>query len=265
MRIKQLTTALLAVAAVGASLPATAASEWDLLGVKLGMTEAEVRAAFQAYDPKAKVIAVKASLPYSDGINNYRTEPFLDELLIETVRTARFQPLRVWFSGPVGEPRVIAIGRTEMNTPNPPTQVQLLGALYAKYGQPNGQLGFGSDSNPLWQQDGKPACIYTRYSPDRPTLYDFPQVLTGQMKMSQVVNKFMGSATREMHNPPADPSQCGAVMYYSLGPEPVRTFYAGAFDLGALAATAKSRQELVEKLQAEARAKRESQGAVPQL
>lgn len=263
MRILRLSAALLAVAAVGASLPATAAPEWDLLGVKLGMTEAEVRAAFQAYDPKAKVSAIHASIPYSDGLNNHRTPPFLDELTIEVVRVARFQPLRVWFSGPGDEPRVIAIARQEANTPNPPTQAQLLQALSTKYGEPTDQLG--SNSNPVWKEPGKPSCVQASYSPDRLHLGGFPQIVTGQMNLWRVVNTFVGGAERELHNPPADLSQCGAVLYYTLGSDPVRSFNAGLFDLGALAATAKSRQELVEKLTAEARAKREGQGAVPQL
>jgi|ADGO01.1.fsa_nt_gi hypothetical protein len=180
MRIKRLTTALLAIVAVSASLPAAAAPEWDLLGVKLGMTEAEVRAAFQAYDPKAKVTAMNAALWYSDGLNNHKTEPFLDELQIELVRVARFQPLRVWFSGPEGEPRVIAIARQEMNTPNPPTQAQLIQALTTKYGEPADQLASGSNSNPVWKEPGKPSCVQARYSPDRLHLGGFPQIVTGQ-------------------------------------------------------------------------------------
>jgi hypothetical protein len=264
MSFARMTAALIAIAAATAVVPASAAPEWDLLGVKLGMTEAEVRAAFQAYDPSAKVTALQASLTYSDGLTSQRTPAFLDELRIEVVRKARFQPLRVWFSGPVGEPRVIAIARQEMNTPNPPTNAQFEQALQAKYGAPTDQLG-GAGATPVWQESGKPSCIQARYPAGRITLGEFPQVVTGQMNLSRVLINFMNRAQNELLNAPADLSQCGAVMYYIVSLDPVTSFNAAIFDLGALAATAKARQEYVEKLNAEARAKRESKGQVPQL
>jgi hypothetical protein len=265
MRLVRLSSALLTITAVTASLPATAAPEWDLLGVKLGMTEAEVRAAFQAYDPKAKVTATQASLTYNDGVSAHRTPPFLDMIQIEVQRVSRFFPLRVWFSGPVGEPRVIAIARRETNTPNPPTKAQFVQAIEAKYGAPTRRYGTGPNAMPIWEESDKPSCAKSRAIAGETALGEFPQVVTGQVNLSRALTNFMNRAEFELNNPPADLSKCAAVMYYTVNLDPVTSFDAGLFDLGALAATAKSRQEYVEKLQAEARAKRENKGAVPQL
>ena len=51
---KRLVLAALGMALFTAAGPGLAAPDWDIVGLKLGMTEAEVRAAFQAYDARAR-------------------------------------------------------------------------------------------------------------------------------------------------------------------------------------------------------------------
>lgn len=137
--LRRLRAALVAGALVAGSAGALASAPWDMVGVRLGMTEAEVKAAFVAYDPKGKIIASNSSFNYSDGVQSHRTPAFLDSLEIRVTRLAMWTPIKVWFSGPEGPVRVIAIARNEGNLPNPATQAQYLQGLQAKYGAPTGQ------------------------------------------------------------------------------------------------------------------------------
>ncbi len=259
MRTLPLPAALCAAALAMASLPAAASPDWDLLGVKIGMTEAQVRAVFQAVEPKGRIVALTATLGYSDKINSFRTEPFLDRLELRVVRQAQLTPLRVWFSGPVGEVRVIGIGRQEMNTPNPPTAAQFQQSLHAKYGPPT----VHARTMPVWEEAGKPSCARTSYGV---SVGDFPQVVTLQKPMAQVVIEMQQRREADPRSPmPADLSRCGRFMFYTTGMDPVSTFYAGLFDVGALVATIDSRRAWVEQLQAEAIKKREGQGQAPRL
>lgn len=267
MNVVRPMAALFAAAVAGTSLPAVAAPDWDLLGVKLGMTEAQVRAAFQAFDPKAKVTAYQATLGYGDGLQSYRTQPYLDHMEIRMVRGVTFSPLRVWFSSaPVGEPRVIAIARQEVNAPNPPTRAQFEQALKAKYGPSTADMNPGSSVvSPVWVESGKPSCVHSAYGEGRITLGEFPQIVTGQMTMSRVIGKFASGTPRDLRNPPADLSQCGAVMYYVATGDPVRNFNGAVFDLGAMVANTRKLQAWVDKLQTEATQKREAKGQAPKL
>jgi hypothetical protein len=73
--LRRLRAALVAGALVAGSAGALASAPWDMVGVRLGMTEAEVKAAFVAYDPKGKIIASNSSFNYSDGVQSHRTAP----------------------------------------------------------------------------------------------------------------------------------------------------------------------------------------------
>jgi hypothetical protein len=123
--------------------PSLAAPDWDMAGVNLGMTEAEVKAAFVDYDPKGKIIASNSSFNYSDGLNSQRTPAFLSSMEIRVVRLAQWTPIKVWFSGQDGPARVIAVARNEGNLPNPVTRGQFLQSLQAKYGPPTAQRSNG--------------------------------------------------------------------------------------------------------------------------
>ncbi len=116
--------------------PGFAAPEWDMMGLKLGMTEAEVRAAFQAYDAKGKIVVSNSAYSYSDKVNQFSTPPFLNSMELRVTRRSMETPFKVWFSGPVGEVRAIAILRQEYNIPNPPTGEQFMRSLAGKYREP---------------------------------------------------------------------------------------------------------------------------------
>src|SRR5690606_517518 len=145
--------ALLALSVCAA--PALAAPDWDILGVKLGMTEAEVREQFKAYEANGQVVAVNGRESDSDGVTGLRTPDFLDTLELRVTRRSIQIPLKVWCSGPVDEPRVIAVARAEGNLPNPVSASQFQQSLEAKYGQPTAAAG----TMPVWEEADKPSCI----------------------------------------------------------------------------------------------------------
>lgn len=239
-----------------------AAPDWDMVGLKLGMTEAEVKAAFTAYDPKGKIVASNSSFNYSDKVNSFRTPQFLNSLELRVVRQSGQTPLKVWFSGPEGEVRVIAIKRQEQNIPNPPTGAQFKQSLVGKYGEPTASDSAGT---PTWQEGGKPSCIKTSYGLDFNPFSgvlvsnkaDFAEAVAELDRRQQGVGKGLM---------PADLRNCGAFMYYTgTNFNPASHFVAGLFDVGAIAATHKARAAWVGKLQDEAVRKREGGAQTPRL
>lgn len=242
--------------------PSLAAPNWDMAGVKLGMTEAEVKAAFVAYDPKGKIIASNSSYSYSDGLNSHRTPSFLSSMEIRVVRLAQWTPIKVWFSGPDGQARVIAIARNEGNLPNPVTRGQFLQSLQAKYGPPTSQW---SNGMPYWEAEGKPSCVRTKNS-GQVNFGEFPQVTTGHKTLDQAVGllEAQQQQTGGFYALPADLTNCGTFMYYTAV-DPVSLYTGGTYDIGAIVATQRARQAWVDKLRSEAVRKREGQGQSPRL
>ena len=245
------------------AIPSQAAPDWDLVGIKLGMTEAEVKAAFMAYDPKGKIVASNTSFTYNDKVNSHRTPPFLNSLELRVTRQSGQIPLKVWFSGPSGEVRVIAVRRQEMNIPNPPTGAQFMQSLTGKYGPPTAADSAGT---PTWQEAGKPSCIRVSYGLDFNPFSnvalpngksDFTEAAAEMERRQQGVGKGLL---------PADLSKCGAFLYYTgTNFNPASHFIAGLFDVGAIVATHQARNAWVEQLKNDAIRKREGSGTVPKL
>lgn len=250
------------LALCAAATPSLAAPDWDMAGVKLGMTEAEVKAAFVAYDPKGKIIASNSSFNYSDGLNSHRTPGFLNSMEIRVVRLAQWTPIKVWFSGPDGPARVIAIARNEGNLPNPVTRGQFLQSLQAKYGPPTAQW---SNGMPYWEAKGKPSCVRTKNG-DQVNFGEFPQVTTGHKTLDQAVGLLEAQQQQPggFYTLPADLTSYGTFMYYTAV-DPVSLFTGGIYDVGAIVATQRARQAWVDKLRSEAIQKREGQGKAPRL
>lgn len=247
------------------AVPAAYASDWDIVGIKLGMTEAEVTAAFKAYDPKGQINIRNSNYSYTDKVNRFRTPAFLSSMELRVTGISMNTPLQVWFSGPDGEVKAIAVTRQEINLPNPTTAAQFTQSIYAKYGEPT---HLGSNGTPIWQEAGKPSCI-TRQDgilSERIDLQAFPQIVTGHKTVEQAVQQLEADQQRpEEQSLPADLGTCGAFMFYLAGGEAVTSFRAGIFDVGAIMDTHRRRMAWVEQLEAEAIRKRESQGQGPRL
>lgn len=237
---------------------AAAAPDWDILGIKLGMTESEVREALAAYDSNGQILAFNESFSYSDKVNSFRSPEFLNQLELRVTKPRLQIPLRVWFSGPTGESRVIGVARQQQNISNPVSAAQFQESLNAKYGEPSGAAG----TMPVWEEKNKASCVRSSWGVN---LLKFPQITSGQMSFSSVV----GTLERELQSSntglPTDLADCGAVLHYSGGMDPVRSITGGLFDLGAMISTQRSRQAWVKQLEAEAIAKREGQAQAPRL
>lgn len=250
------TTTLLAIAALAlAAAPrAIAAPGWDILGVRLGMNEAEVRAAMRAYEPQGQIVATHGTLPYSDKVVTRQSPPFLSRLELRVRRQTMQTPLRVQFSGPGGEARVIAVERQAFGLPNPPTPAQFQQSLEAKYGKPSGYTP--GRRMPMWEEAGKPRCA--RDAAGEPMPYNTFQSLEDAQRMQ-------GRAATAQPLP-ADLTTCGAYLQYDYGMSgPVQSFVARLVDLGGLAATEQGRRQQVKRLEQEAIRQREAQAQKPRL
>lgn len=261
-RARRLVALLLSVSA----LPAMAAPDWDIAGLELGMTEAQVRAAFLAYNPKGKIFAQSLTSTYSDKVDSFRTPPFLSRMELRVTDKAIHIPLYVWFSGTGagGEPRAIAIARHEANLPNPPSASQFMQSLVAKYGQPTTA---DSARTPYWEEPGKPSCIRVTHGLDNP----FASNLTYKSELSEGVHALErrqqgsgGGGTAV--GLPADLGQCGAhLYYYGTTTDPANSFTGVMIDVGAVAAAMRAREAWVGQLEADAIRKRAGRGQVPRL
>lgn len=259
---KHIVQAALSAALLAAAGPGMASTDWDMVGVKLGMTESEVRTAFQAYDPKGKIIATQSAFSYSDKVSSFRTPPFLNSLELRVTRKSIQTPLKVWFSGPMGDARVIGIARQEYNLPNPSSSAEFEQGLQAKYGKPTGRAGAGTGI-PVWEEAGKPSCIRVRHGI---AFGDFPQVTTGQKNLDQataLLNAWHQQGPGQQL--PVDPATCGVFMYFTTNMDPLQSFTAGMYDVGAIMKTRESRNQWVDQLEAEAIRKRQGQGQAPRL
>lgn len=254
--INRWTPALLASATLvlTTATQALAAPGWDILGIRLGMTEAEVRAAMLAYEPKGQVVVTRLTLPYGDKVSTYQTEPFLGRLELRTRRQTMQTPLKVQFSGPGGAPRVIAVEREAFGLPDPQTPAQFQQSLEAKYGKPSAYTP--GRRMPMWEEPGKPPCA--RDAQGEPMPYN-------TFKSLEEAQRMQGRAATARPLP-ADLTTCGAYLQYDYAMSgPVRSFVARLVDLGGLAATEQARRDLVKRLEDEAVRRREGQAQRPRL
>ena len=255
-------------ALLGLALPATAApdAKLDIAGVRIGMTEAEVRAALTAFDPSLTVTAVASVFNYRDGVNMLQSPEFLDRLEGKVGRNGD-PNLKVYFSGPVGEVRVIGVSRAFRSLDAPPTSAQFLQSLAAKYGPLS---GFSRDNqrHPVWESDGRPSCIRGRGGMNNAVWIDLDSSFGPGLVASSSAQAFLSARSSAVTHKgllPTDLTQCGAYLGYYYFGDPVRSFEAELFDLGAVVATQRSREAWVNQLQADAVRKREGQGQTPKL
>lgn len=274
-RSRHLARAAAAVALLACAAPGFAAPDWDIIGLKLGMTEAEVRATFLAYDPNGKIGVHQANFRYSDKVNSFNTPAFLSHMELRTTQTSGQAVLpktfvRVWFSGPAGEARAIAILREESNLANAPSGGQFLQTLASKYGQPSVT---DRHQTPIWEEQGKPSCIWMAYGSSMPKEVNhtlFSSNLIHKTDFSETVaaleRRQQGSGGEKGIDLPADLSACGAFLYYfGTNRDMVQSFSGAMFDVGEIVATQRARNAWVQQLEDEAIKKREGKAEAPRL
>ncbi|QHE84888.1 hypothetical protein [Hydrogenophaga sp. BPS33] len=252
-----------------ASAQTISANKLDIVGVKLGMTEAEVTSAIKAFDAGAKQVSRRmAHFPYSDGVNGFQTPAFLDEVEYR----AGDSKFRVWFAAPPAEPRSYAIHRYSTGNKTPPTREQFSAALTSKYGPGQSHYLANTGSNVMqWSEQGKPECavstnarVVVDSSPDTLLPPRAVEVLEGLGRAQHPnLRKTMGASV--------DVARCGVVLRYVWGgPEnnptfPIPEFYVWLVDQGGMVAKNRQSMQWVKQLEADAARKRQGQGATPKL
>ncbi len=271
MKMSTFGRCILWVAALAGVAPALAQAttpldRMDIAGVRIGMTEAEVVKAIQAFDAGAtRTSRSVAYFPYFDGVNHLQTPEFLDNMGFRTADTT----IGVWFTGLPAEPRVFAVVRRS-GPAQPPSGEQMLSALTAKHGPFNVRSvpRPGGAAIVQWDEAGKAQCTVAKerngqrvpWSNAMGTLIPPNAVKVLEQNARQGVPHL-----REALGASPDVSKCGTVLRYEWGSEPVRSFEAWLVDQGGMIAADRQSARWVEQLKAEAVRKRQGQGKAPKL
>lgn len=225
-----------------------AIAEFDVAGLKLGMTEPQVIAALKAYDSSLKISSLYGYFSYFDGVNHgVRTPEFLDR--IETLDKTNRKEFEVQFSGPPGTPKVIGIKRDGLQLENPPTPAQFSAALVSKYGNPT----LTAKGRYLWDEPSKPQC--NRRAPN----------LISNLMFNLGNTEKAITAGNPKHLPP-NLENCGAFMAYQYPDyQAVKGFIVYVTDVGGNIQSERKSNEWVDSLEKKGQSKTQSNGKVPKL
>lgn len=243
---------------------ATPLAKMNIAGVRIGMTEAEVVKAVQAFDVSAKISKRSvASFPYFDGVNSLQTPEFLDHLGFRTAN----EGIGVWFTSPPSEPRVFAVVRRG-SLAQPPSSDQMLSALTAKHGPFNVRSipRPGGGAIVHWDEEGKAQCTVTKErSGQRVPSSNAMGTLLVPNAVKVLEQQARQGVLREALGASMDASKCGTVLRYEWISEPVRSFEAWLVDQGGMIVASRKSAQWVEQLKAEAVRKLQGQGRAPKL
>jgi len=83
--------------------------DWDIVGLRLGMTEDQALAALNAYAPDMANQTTGMSFSYSDGLRNHQTAEFLSMIKATKQRAKGDELIELYFSSPPQEQRVLTV------------------------------------------------------------------------------------------------------------------------------------------------------------
>ena len=229
----------------------------DIVGLKLGMTVAEAKAALLAYRVDPAIQEQRQYFTYSDGVNhNLKTEDFVTS--IGATRQADSNDnFSVFFSpGPKGG-RVVAVIRTVASPNNPPVRSKYRDALIKKYGPPTTE----GISTIQWDfPAGKIQCIagpVGTYAPTQPSI------------LKKIYQANIGSRDAPFHHRNVQSlSDCSSYLTYAMpsgDSSLVTQATAVMVDVGGTAEGELAANEWVAGLAEAARKAQASQGAVPDI
>lgn len=259
-------SALLAVSALlFVALPSRAAPDWDIVGIRLGMTPAQARAALQTHAPKAEVTEFTRQFSYNDGVKDQPLPGFLGSITVsQAPAPGSSETLEVMFSAPPMEPRAIRVIRTLTMPGDPVPLERAMTSLTQKYGPPAAVLeahtGRGNVSR--WVEAGKTVCGQTAANSQdarqAPPVDNAPAGL-GHYK-----------AWHQRKLAPADASNCSAALVVNLVTAAPRNPLVGEMkfvmtDPGYAVAAMQATAQQIGELQAQARKARQASGSVPKL
>ena len=251
--------ALLGIALVCLAPALVHAQQFDIVGLKLGMTEREVIAAIKAHDPALKIESAQGRYSYSDGVQQFQTAPFLSHISTrQAAGTSTVGGLIILFTPPPKGGRVWAIERKEPITSNPPTAKQYAAALKRKYGAPT--VASSDESQLAWDFPvGKPNCVPR--DPGRPA---FP--VLHPTKEADVA--FTLRMWQQKKLAPADLSTCASRLHYLLSTtngQVISSFQAIMYDVGIYSSANDAANREVNRLENQVRKAREGKGQAPKL
>lgn len=240
---------------VALAAPAFAAPDhFDIVGLRLGMTEQQARDAIKAHNPQLQVTAKNLSYTYSDGVRQHQTPPALSEIVASQLHG---ESITLQFSQPPQPQRLVGVRRVAP-LPNPPTHDQLVKTVVQKYGAPTTHTPFtggNAFTRMIWAEPGRTQCWRSsekqaaNFTPASPVL--------------EVLKQFADRQRRGLA--PADLSQCGASAQFAAQSDPVRSFSMEMTDTGPWMTSLQATQRWVAGLEAEARKARAGGGATPKL
>lgn len=181
-----------------------AAPTWDIVGLRLGMTEQEARAALKAHAADAQVTTNSLKFSYSDGAKQQETSAFTSGLIARLPPKGQdTETIQVEFSAPPLEQRVISLRRTLTNYANPPALERMIDTVTQKYGKPTTEQKYGIGiltTQLAWAQADRKPCGKVDKGLLLPTVGQTPDGL--RWYELQQKNKLA----------PPDASQCSAVL-----------------------------------------------------
>lgn len=221
------------------------ASQFDILGFRLGMTPDEVKAVFLQLNPDMDLKTDHRYFRYSDGLQDHRTEPFLGKIsgnIRLDVKTRSTLYVAVEFSPPPEGGKAVQIVRLDSNIVNPVTLAEYKQALVAKYGAASAER-YGLQ----WHfPDDRTLCSNSANGPVAGHLGTLAQGRDRAQKL-------------------ANPSQCASYLTFRMTGDPVVDVNARLIDVESAIRTQLAADAWVARLQSEAVAARQAKGKGPEL
>ena len=249
---------------VGAA-PSLAAPDWDIVGIRLGMTPAQARAALLAHAPKAEVTEFTRQFSFNDGVKDQQLPGFLGSIIARQGPTpGKSETLELMFSAPPMEQRVIRVMRTLTMYNDPLPLERAVASLTQKYGKPSAVMeshtAMGNTSR--WLEAGKTVCGNT--AANSQDAREAPQVDNSPSGLGHY------KAWHQRKLAPADASNCSAALVVHLvtvAPRNplVREMKFVMTDPGHAVPAMQAAAKQIADLQAQARKVRQNSGPVPKL
>jgi hypothetical protein len=229
-----------------AAVAQTPAERFDILGFRLGMTAEEVEANFRRLNPALEPDRHYVYFKYSDGVEEFQTEPFLDRitgLVRHDTTTQTTLYIQATFSQPPAGGRVIQVTRTDSNLTDPVTSAEYRQALVDRYGAPSSER----PGRLQWHfPEGRVACATSASGP-----------LVGQL-----ATLVQG---RDREQKLANPGQCASYLSFQMRGDPVRDGNARLVDVEQGIRSLIASGAWVAELQAQATERRKARGRGPEL
>ena len=246
--------------------PSIARELMEVAGIRLGMTEAEAMAALNAFEPAATITRYTSFFNYGDGASAFQTDDFIDYVSAQSGTGNR---INVYFSGPLGEPRVIKVGRS-VSVVNGPTRTEFLNTLISRYGAPSGFDGgeVAELGNPVWEESGRARC-QREFNEGEPVInvgrvgdFDMGRI---QYFVEEGLTRRIGIHTAGLL--PDEFTDCGGFLRYQVGSngDLVVSFRAVLVDVAGFVNVERERSAWVASLTEEAVRRRQAQSQTPRL